>query len=489
MSEQQISKRLLLKGSIAAIISSGLISLANASSGSNGKAQSQKTEKLSTSPGNKASWQTYEEILARIKEPVFKDTTYNIADHGAKPNEDISEILRVLINQCSENGGGTVVIPNNTYYCGPIELKSNTHLHLLDGAVIKFSTDPQKYKNVMTRWEGVECFNYSPLIYAYQQKNIAVTGNGKLDGQATFDNWWSWNNKKATVLQKEDRNKLFAMAENNVPVEQRIFGVGHFLRPNFIQPYECENILIADVTILNSPMWEVHPVRSKNIIVRNLKINTHGPNNDGCDPESCQDVLIENCMFNTGDDCIAIKSGRNNDGRRVNIPSDGIIVRNCKMVDGHGGVVLGSECSGHIRNVFVENCEMDSPHLSRAIRFKNNAVRGGILENVFVRNVKVGQVSEAFLTIDLLYEEGSKGNYPPIVRHVSVQNSTSEAGPRVNFIIDFEGAVIDEIKYENCHFKNLTEPDVISTSGTIILTNTKQEAKRKAESKDQAGKL
>lgn len=368
-------------------------------------------------------------------------------------------------------------------------LKSHTRLHLADGAVIKFLTDPNKYPNVMTRWEGVECFNYSPLIYAYKQKNIAITGNGTLDGQASFENWWAWNNKKATVLQIPDRKKLFQMGETNVPVDQRVFGVGHYLRPNFIQPYACENILISDVKLINSPMWEINPVLSKNITIRNIKVETHGPNNDGCDPESCQDVLIENCLFNTGDDCIAIKSGRNNDGRRVNIASDGIIVRNCKMIDGHGGVVLGSECSGNIRNVYVENCEMDSPHLSRAIRFKNNAVRGGVLENVFVRNVKVGVVSESFLTIDLLYEEGAGGDFLPIVRNINIENCTSENGPRVNFIVSFDGAVIDQIHYENCDFKNLTAPDVIATSGTITLKNTRQTAKMQIESKDQAGKL
>lgn len=247
--------------------------------------------------------------------------------------------------------------------------------------------------------------------------------------------------------------------------------------------------LISDVKLINSPMWEINPVLSKNITIRNIKVETHGPNNDGCDPESCQDVLIENCLFNTGDDCIAIKSGRNNDGRRVNIASDGIIVRNCKMIDGHGGVVLGSECSGNIRNVYVENCEMDSPHLSRAIRFKNNAVRGGVLENVFVRNVKVGVVSESFLTIDLLYEEGAGGDFLPIVRNINIENCTSENGPRVNFIVSFDGAVIDQIHYENCDFKNLTAPDVIATSGTITLKNTRQTAKMQIESKDQAGKL
>src|SRR6185295_3725947 len=153
--------------------------------------------------------------------------------------------------------------------------------------------------------------------------------------------------------QKAARDRLNEMGENGVPVAQRVFGEGGFLRPNFITTYRCKNILIEGVTIVRSPMWEIHPTLSDNITVRGVSISTHGPNNDGCDPESSRDILIENCVFDTGDDCIAIKSGRNNDGRRVNVASENIIVRNCTMKDGHGGVVIGSEISGDCRNVFV----------------------------------------------------------------------------------------------------------------------------------------
>src|ERR1043165_6238828 len=201
------------------------------------------------------------------------------------------------------------------------------------------------------------------------------------------------------------------MGDQGLPVAKRVFGEGDFLRPNFIQPYRCRNVLIEDVSIVRSPMWEIHPALCTNVTVRGVKISSHGPNNDGCDPESCRDVLIENCVFDTGDDCIAIKSGRNNDGRRVAVASENLIVRNCTMKDGHGGVVIGSEISGDCRNVFVENCKMDSPNLERALRFKSNAQRGGVLENIFMRNVEIGRVAEAVLTIDLIYEEGDKGPY------------------------------------------------------------------------------
>src|ERR687890_208934 len=211
------------------------------------------------------------------------------------------------------------------------------------------------------------------------------------------------------------------MMTRDVPLEQRIFGENSYLRPQFIQPYKCRNVLIEGVKIIDSPMWEVHPVLCENVIVRNLSIVTHGPNNDGCDPESCRDVLIEGCLFDTGDDCIAIKSGRNNDGRRLKTPTENIIVRGCTMKDGHGGVTVGSEISGGVRNLFVENCRMDSPNLDHALRVKNNAMRGGLLENFYFRNITIGQVAHAIITIDFNYEEGAKGGYTPVVRNYDVR--------------------------------------------------------------------
>ncbi|MEO6993065.1 MAG: glycoside hydrolase family 28 protein, partial [Lacunisphaera sp.] len=371
---------------------------------------------------------------------------------------------------CAKAGGGRVVVPAGEWLTAAIRLKSGVNLHISEGATLKFIFEPAKYPIVFTRWEGVECMNYSAFIYAFEQENIAITGKGTLDGGSTWDTWWSWNKKSdATTKQKTARDKLNAMGEEGVPVEQRVFGEGGFLRPNFIQPYRCKNILIEGVTIINSPMWELNPVLSENITIRGVQIHSHGPNNDGCDPESSRNILIEKCVFDTGDDCIAIKSGRNNDGRRVNVPSENIVIRDCSMQDGHGGVVLGSECTGGIRNVFVENCEMDSPHLDRALRFKDNAVRGGILENVFMRHVKIGQVGEAVLTIDLLYEEGAKGAFKPIVRNVVLDHITSTGSPRLFYIRGFEGAIIDNIRISNSTFNGVTATDVIQHAGTITL--------------------
>ena len=272
------------------------------------------------------------------------------------------------------------------------------------------------------------------------------------------------------------------MGERGAPVKERVFGEGQFLRPNFIQPYRCNNVLIEGVTIHNSPMWEINPVLCTNVTVRGVTVVSHGPNNDGCDPESCRDVLIEDCVFDTGDDCIAIKSGRNNDGRRVNVPAENIIVRNCTMKDGHGGVVMGSEISGHCRNVFVENCKMDSPNLDRALRFKDNARRGGIIENVFMRNVEIGRVAEAVLTIDLLYEEGSNGLHQAVVRNVELENVKSQASPRVMWIVGYPGAVIDDVRFTNCVFRGVQATEMLTHAGSVSLKDVTIEPATKARS-------
>jgi polygalacturonase len=208
-------------------------------------------------------------------------------------------------------------------------------------------------------------------------------------------------------------------------------------------------------------MWEIHPVLCTNVIIRRVRIESHGPNNDGCNPESCRDVLIEDCYFDTGDDCIAIKSGRNADGRRLNIASENIVVRGCRMKDGHGGVTIGSEISGGVRNVFAYNCRMDSPNLERAIRFKNNAARGGLIEHVYARDLEVGQVSDAVVSIDFNYEEGARGGFIPVVRDVRVSNVKSRASKYALYLRGLDRAPISRVRLENCDFDNVAQENVV----------------------------
>lgn len=436
-----------------------------------------------TSPAT--GWEIVPSILARIKAPQFPPRDFLITNYGGRPGDDNdnTEAIRKAIEACNRAGGGRVVIPPGVFHAGAIHLKSNVNLHLSEGATLKFSPDPAKYLPVVyTRFEGTECMNYSPLIYAFEQENIAVTGSGTLDGSASNDNWWKWARRPAGGGEppaRADVTLLRDMAERGVPVKDRVFGAGHYLRNSFIQPYRSKNILVEGIRIINSPMWEIHPVLSTNVTVRGVTVVTHGPNNDGCNPESSRDVLIEDCVFDTGDDCIAIKSGRDADGRRVGVPSENIIIRNCTMKDGHGGVVIGSEISGDCRNVFVENCRMDSPNLDRALRFKSNARRGGVIENIFMRDVTIGKVSEAVLTIDFLYDTGDKGSYRPVLRNVSLERVQSTGSPRVLWVVGFAGVTIEDVRFSDCIFRGVDSAEVMNHANSVSFKNvTIEPAKR-----------
>jgi polygalacturonase len=419
----------------------------------------------------KDTWAEVATILSRINPPKFATRDFNITQFGAAPNSgsESTDAITNAITECSKAGGGRVIVPAGEFLTGPIRLKSGVNLHLTDKAVLKFVTDPRRYLPVVfTRWEGTELMNYSPFIYAFEEHDIAITGSGTLDGQADETHWWNWR-----TSQNAARQRLVDLGAKGTPVSERIFGEGSNLRPNFIQPYRCRNILIEGINIRNSPMWEIHPVLSSNVTVRGVTISSHGPNNDGCDPESCRDVLIERCSFDTGDDCIALKSGRNNDGRRVGVPIENVVVRDCTMKDGHGGVTIGSEISGGARNIFAERCRMDSPRLDRALRIKTNSVRGGTIERVYMRDVTVGQVAEAVVTIDFLYEEGDAGSFPPVVRNIDVRNVISRKSTYVLLLRGYRHAPIADVRLTNCSFEGVAKPDVIENVKDVRLSNVK----------------
>lgn len=414
-------------------------------------------------------WDRVPEILNRIKVPVFANRTFNVTRYGARGDgqTDCTTAFRTAIGACNAAGGGIVVVPPGRFATGPIHLRSNVNLRVESGATILFSTDPRAYlPAVFTRFEGMELMGYSPLIYAFDQENVAITGGGTVDGQASDANWWAWKGNRALGWKPGDprqdgaRNKLMELVEANVPVAERVLADGSYLRPMFIQPYRCRNVLIEGIRIVNSPMWEIHPCLSTNVTVRNVKISSHGPNNDGCDPESCRDVLIEGCEFDTGDDCIAIKSGRNADGRRLRTPTENVIVRNCVMKDGHGGVTIGSEISGDVRWVFAERCTMDSPSLERALRLKNNASRGGVLEHIYMRDVTVGQVADAIVSIDFTYEEGAKGAFTPVARDINVERVSSRRSKYALYLRGFPNAPITDVHLTDCQFNTVAQPSV-----------------------------
>lgn len=414
------------------------------------------------------AWNTiYPQIESRIKAPEFRDQDYKLLDYGKKQKAKdylYTDLINKVIDLCSSEGGGRVIIPKGTWLTGPVTLKSNVNLHLEEGATLLFTDDTSQYPLVRTRWEGMDCYNYSPMIYAYQQENIAITGKGTIDGGADETHWWPMSGKRGLdvpeISQRIGRPLLQEWNECGVPIEERKMGDGYGMRPQLVSPTECKNVLIEDVTLLRSAFWVIHPLLCENVIVRGVHIQNDGPNGDGCDPESCKDVLIERCYFDTGDDCIAIKSGRNRDGREAGIASENIIVRDCYMKNGHGGIVVGSEISGGFKNLFCENCKMDSPELDRVVRIKTNACRGGIIEDIYVRNIEVGQCKEAVMRINLVYEpkEICDRSYPPIVRNVYIDNITSNESLYGIRIDGFQEVCnISNIGIYNCHFNGVKD--------------------------------
>ena len=426
----------------------------------------------------------YKQIEQSIRVPQFADKTYPITKYGAKTTNTAAlnqKAIQKAIDACSKKGGGKVVIPaGEKFLTGAITLKDGVNLVVEEGATLEFVFQPELYPIVETSWEGLECFNLSPCIYAFKAKDIAVTGKGTIDGGGSNDTWWPWNGnprfgwKEGMISQRiESRPRLLKNGEDGIPMynekgertPERVFGPQDGLRPQLVSFNKCEGILLEDVTLLRSPFWVIHPLHSTDITVRRVKMINDGPNGDGCDPECCDRVLIEDCYFNTGDDCIAIKSGRNRDGRERNMPSKNIIIRNCEMKNGHGGVVIGSEISGGCQNVFAHDCVMDSPELERVLRIKTNSCRGGIIENINMRNVKVGVCKESVLKINLDYEpkEICCRGYYPTVRNVYMENVTSESSQYGVQIIGLdEDTYVYDITVKDCKFNGVKDGNFMS---------------------------
>ena len=423
----------------------------------------------------------YKRIEQSIQLPKIAERQFLITSFGAKTTATAAQnqkAINKVISLVSKKGGGKVIIPKGTWNTGAIELKSHVNLVLEEGATLHFAFEPKLYPLVRTSWEGLACWNYSPCIYAYKATDIAITGKGTIDGGGNNDTFWQWNGnprfgyKEGVTKESQklgSRSKLLKMAEDGVPFDERKFGMGYGLRPQLVNMVHCERILIKDVKMINSPFWVIHPLLSKNITVDGVYVWNEGPNGDGCDPEACENVLIQNCVFHTGDDCIAIKSGRNNDGRLWNQPSKNIIIRNCKMEDGHGGVVIGSEISGGCENVYAEDCEMDSPHLDRILRIKTNNCRGGLIQNINMRRIKVGQCGEAVVKINLDYEskEACYRGFEPTVRNVNVEDVTCQKSNYGVLIIGRDAVEnVYDINIKNCKFDGVQKQPVKITGKT-----------------------
>jgi len=408
--------------------------------------------------------------IPAIKRPAIAKRTIDVRDYGAVGDGRTvnTKAFAKAIAACAAKGGGRVLVPEGIWLTGPIHLKSKIDLHVSKGAELRFSDKFSDYLPVVfTRWEGLECYNYSPLIYARDCENIAITGAGTLNGQG--QKWWAWKKK-----QKHGAVRLYKMACDGAAVKKRVFGTTRdALRPTFIEAVNCKNVLVEGITIGSGPMWTLHPLYCENVLVRNVSIITRGVNNDGLVIDSTRNVLIEDCFFDTGDDCVVLKSGLNEDGWRVGKPTEKVVVRNCRTKEGHGGITIGSEMSGDVRDIFVHDCEFNGT--SNGIRVKSMRGRGGVIENVWVQNIKMGRISRAALTFSTFYGMSTlvpSTKIPPVFRSFHLKNITCEYASRAVKIIGLPEQPLENFTLENIDINSRWGMECINSNG-VKLTGVK----------------
>lgn len=388
-----------------------------------------------------------ENIVKRIRLPKFPAYKTNVTAFGAKGDSvtNCKPAFDKAMADCKKHQGGTITVPKGVYTLnGPLHFVSHVNLVLEKGARLRFSSDPSHYLPVvLSSWEGTMLYNYSPLIYAYQVENIAISGEGVIDGEAS-QTWATWKEKE-----KADQNLSRDMNHQAVPISQRVFGKGHYLRPHLIQLVECKNILIENVSIEDSPFWCLHLLKCQSATLRGLKYKAFNKNNDGIDPEYSSDILIEDIDFDNGDDNVAIKAGRDNEGRaNAATPSQNIVIRNCRFKGLHA-VVIGSEMSAGVQNVYVDNCQA-SGYLKRGIYLKSNPDRGGYIRNIHVNNIKLGEVEDCFFITSFYHNEG-KGHATDI-HDVFISDITCEKARESGIVI--QG--FPQKKVYDIHFRNIT---------------------------------
>lgn len=414
-------------------------------------------------------WARAEEIVAAIQLPDIPDRDYVITDFGATPGEgaDARPAILAAIKRASDEGGGRIVIPAGQWFSrGPLHLASRINLHVSEGATLLFSPEARHYLPVVrTRWEGTELHGYSPLIYAFEVHDVAITGKGVIDGNAASE-FLSWVGEG---LQQDDQLALRRMGVDGTPVSRRIFGEGTHLRPSMIQFFRAERVLLEDYTLHNSPFWVNHLVYTNHATVRRIRVESHHANNDGVDVDSSRNVLIEHCWFRTGDDSVVVKSGRDRDGREIGRPSENVVVRHNDM-GGEDGIALGSEMSGGIRNVyFTDNILRRG---ASAIRFKANLDRGGTVEHIRVRNFTVESFENLFW-FQLNYPGLLGGGHPSTYRDIVFENFTVE---RAGTVLDARApaiAPLQDVTLRNITIKEADHPFILENVEGLKLENVR----------------
>lgn len=394
-----------------------------------------------------AGWSDADRILADVRPPVFPSVDFVITSFGAV-EADATAGIAAAIDACHVAGGGRVVVPPGVWRTGAIHLQSYVELHVAEGATLLFSTDPADYLPVVeTRYEGLEVLNYSPMIYANRCTDIAITGTGTLDGQGSWNSWWRWFRECA-----DDFRTLREQSFFGVPVADRVGGAGHRLRSSFVQPYNCTNVLISGVTVVRSPFWQIHPVLCRNVTIQDVVIDSQGPNNDGIDLESCRSVVVRGCVVDAGDDCIALKSGREADGLRVNVPTEDVLIEDCVLRVRYGAITLGSDLTGGIRNVFVRDCTIGGPSLYFGLYIKTNSVRGGFVENVYLRDLTISHLLKEVVQCNFFRGEGDVGPLTPYVRNVELRGVTVSQARNALMVRGYRRSPIEDFRLIDCTF-------------------------------------
>ena len=412
--------------------------------------------------------------LPEVAAPDIPDRVFDLRDYAAVPDGKTPSTgaFRRAVADCHARGGGTVLVPPGDWLTGPIHLRSRVCLHLARGAVVRFSTQPADYlPAVFTRWEGVECYNYSPLIYAIDCEHVAVTGEGTFDGQG--QSWWHWKQ-----LQHPAARELYHAQFKGVPVEKRQFGSEQAaLRPQFFQAVRCRRVLVAGVTFIDGPMWTIHPVYCSDVIVRGVTVKTAGPNGDGLNPDSCRNVLVEDCQFDTGDDCIAINAGMNEDGWRVGIPCENIHIRNCVMTEGHGAISIGSGMSGGVRNVYAHDCRVTGG--DHGIRLKSMRGRGGFIEQVYFEDFILSGLRMEAILLNMFYASSSAestSETPPDFHDIHIRNITCDGADAAVVVRGLPEQPIARVFMENMAFQSeggihCTDAETLSFKNVAVLAS------------------
>jgi len=452
---RKISRRAFVKGSLVGLASLALSSLKPLRT----------ARALSRDLSDK--WEEEAESLALTIRPSKRPKrSFVVSDlpSGRSTSKDCRNALQKTIDEVAKDGGGRVVIPPGEWFIkGPLRLESNIELHLPQGSQLTFSENPTDYLPVaLTRWEGVEAYTISSLIYARSACNVAITGEGTISGNGALA-------RRSGMTQSGfDQDKLRVMGDEGVPTAERIFGEGHILPPPLIQFHDCEAALVEGVRIIDMPFWGVHILYSSDVTIRGVSVDSMFGNNDGVDIDSSRRVLVEECSFITGDDCVAIKSGRDSDGRKVGRPSEDIVVRNCHMkVGSSGGVAIGSEMSGGVSNVYVLRCKMD--RVGGALNIKSNLDRGGYVARIRMAKVSIEECDTVF-GVTTRYHSYRGGRFNPKITDISLTDVWCQrAREGVSIVTEPEGPA-EGISLHSLRIDHVVEPITLQNAAAISLS-------------------